>query len=34
VGLALDEDNQPEQTEARIEMWVAQLKAELGAEAS
>ncbi len=30
VGLALDEDNQADQTEARIEQWVAQLKAELG----
>ena len=30
VGLALDEDNQPAQTPARIAQWVAQLKTELG----
>ncbi len=30
VGLALDEDNQADQTDARIAQWVAQLKAELG----
>ena len=27
-GLAIDEDNQPEQTDERLEEWVAQLKAE------
>ncbi|BAC88255.1 flavodoxin FldA [Gloeobacter violaceus] len=30
VGLALDDDNQPEQTERRIKQWVAQLKREFG----
>jgi flavodoxin I len=30
VGLALDEDNQPELTEQRIKAWTAQLKLELG----
>ena len=30
VGLALDEDNQPELTENRIKEWVAQLKTEFG----
>jgi len=30
VGLALDEDNQPELTEERIKDWVAQLKVEFG----
>jgi flavodoxin I len=30
VGLALDEDNQPELTDARIRVWTAQLKQELG----
>ncbi len=29
VGLALDDDNQPELTEGRIKTWVAQLKQEL-----
>ncbi len=29
-GLALDEDNQDEQTEARIQAWTAQLKTALG----
>ncbi len=29
VGLALDEDNQPEQTETRIAVWTAQLKEEI-----
>ena len=29
VGLALDEDNQPDKTEERIEKWVSQLKAEI-----
>lgn len=28
LGLAIDEDNQPEQTDERLEQWVAQLKAE------
>ena len=28
LGLALDEDNQPEQTDTRLEQWVAQLKSE------
>lgn len=28
LGLAIDEDNQPEQTDARLEQWVAQLKKE------
>lgn len=28
VGLAIDEDNQPDLTEARIKTWVAQLKLE------
>jgi flavodoxin I len=30
VGLALDEDNQSDLTEARIKTWVVQLKQELG----
>jgi flavodoxin I len=30
VGLALDEDNQPELTDSRIEAWVAQLKSAFG----
>ena len=30
VGLALDDDNQSELTESRIEQWVAQLKPEFG----
>ncbi len=30
VGLALDEDNQSELTDKRIENWVAQLKQEFG----
>jgi flavodoxin I len=30
VGLALDEDNQPELTNSRIEAWVAQLKSAFG----
>jgi flavodoxin I len=30
VGLALDEDNQADQTQTRIAQWVAQLKTELG----
>ena len=30
VGLALDEDNQSDLTEARIQAWVAQLKQEFG----
>ena len=30
VGLALDEDNQPELTDNRIKAWVAQLKSEFG----
>ncbi|MGL5083559.1 MAG: flavodoxin FldA [Microcoleaceae cyanobacterium] len=30
VGLALDEDNQSELTEKRIQQWVAQLKSEFG----
>jgi flavodoxin I len=30
VGLALDEDNQPELTDQRIRAWSAQLKQELG----
>jgi flavodoxin I len=30
VGLALDEDNQPELTQQRIKAWTAQLKLELG----
>ena len=30
VGLSLDEDNQPELTEERIQKWVAQLKSEFG----
>jgi flavodoxin I len=30
VGLALDEDNQPELTDQRIRAWAAQLKQELG----
>jgi flavodoxin I len=30
VGLAIDEDNQPELTESRIKSWVAQLKNEFG----
>ncbi len=29
-GLALDEDNQPELSDERIEAWVAQVKAEFG----
>ena len=29
VGLALDEDNQPEKTEARIQDWINQLKTEI-----
>ncbi|NES97290.1 MAG: flavodoxin FldA, partial [Desertifilum sp. SIO1I2] len=28
VGLAIDEDNQPELTEERVKAWVAQLKRE------
>ena len=30
VGLALDEDNQPELTESRIQTWVSQLKPAFG----
>lgn len=30
VGLAIDEDNQPELTESRVKSWVAQLKKEFG----
>ncbi len=30
VGLAIDEDNQPEMTEQRVKAWVTQLKQELG----
>ena len=30
VGLALDEDNQPELTDNRIKAWVTQLKKEFG----
>jgi len=30
VGLALDEDNQPELTAKRIQTWTQQLKAEFG----
>lgn len=30
VGLALDEDNQPELTEERVKEWVAQLKKDFG----
>lgn len=30
VGLALDEDNQSELTDERINKWVAQLKSEFG----
>lgn len=30
VGLALDEDNQPELTEERIQQWTQQLKSEFG----
>lgn len=30
VGLAIDEDNQPELTDERIKTWVAQLKREFG----
>lgn len=30
VGLAIDEDNQSELTEARIKQWVSQLKTEFG----
>jgi flavodoxin I len=30
VGLALDEDNQAELTEERIQKWVTQIKAEFG----
>jgi len=30
VGLAIDEDNQPDLTETRIKTWVAQLKHEFG----
>ena len=30
VGLALDDDNEPEKTDARIEAWVKQLCLELG----
>ncbi len=30
VGLALDEDNQPELTEQRIKTWIGQLKNEFG----
>lgn len=30
VGLALDEDNQPELTDKRVKVWVSQLKSELG----
>jgi flavodoxin I len=30
VGLTLDEDNQPELTEERVKVWVAQLKSEFG----
>ncbi len=29
-GLALDEDNEPEKTETRVQKWVAQLKTEMG----
>jgi hypothetical protein len=29
VGLAIDEDNQPELTESLIKSWVAQIKTEL-----
>lgn len=29
IGLAIDEDRQPELTEARIEKWVAQIKEEM-----
>ena len=28
VGLALDEDNQPELTDGRVQQWVTQLKQE------
>jgi flavodoxin I len=30
VGLALDNDNQPEQTESRIALWTGQVRRELG----
>ena len=30
VGLALDDDNQPDLTDERIKKWVAQLKTEFG----
>jgi flavodoxin I len=30
VGIALDEDNQPELTDKRVKVWVSQLKSELG----
>jgi flavodoxin I len=30
VGLAIDEDNQPELTDERVSQWVAQLKIEFG----
>lgn len=30
VGLAIDEDNQSDQTETRVKTWVAQLKTEFG----
>lgn len=29
-GLAIDEDNEPDQTEPRIQTWVAQIKREMG----
>ena len=32
VGLALDEDNQPDLTDARVKEWVDQLKSEFGIE--
>lgn len=31
VGLAIDQDNQDDETEERVEQWVAQIKDELGA---
>lgn len=34
MGLAIDEDNQPELTEARVQQWVAQIKEEFGVFAS
>ena len=30
VGLAIDEDNQPELTKNRVKQWVAQIKREFG----